>query len=904
MKRLFRLPFSRDRMRRDVDNELDFHVEGRIEELIARGMTREAAMLEAARRFGNRERVEAEVQQIDYSTHQRQALRERIDGALRNITFALRQFRRSPGFTFVVTATLALGIGATTAIYTVLDSVVLKPLPYRNADRLVSVLHPATVPGNGESKWGMSAGGYFLFRAENRSFEDLGGYRTASITLYTGSDAELVQTGEITASVFSTLDAHAEIGRLIGAAEDTPGAARVAVLSYGFWQRHFGGDRNVVGTILQTSDGPSQVIGVAERGLTLPKPGPFASTADLAGFAVDLWTPLRLNPNGPFYNSHQFSGIARLKPGVTPEAAQRDLSAIMTEFPAKVPSAYSPQFMKNFNFRVAAVPLRDEVLGPKLSKALWLLFGSVALVLCIACANVANLFLVRMETRRREAAIRVALGADRAQMALHFLTESLLLTLSAGAAGLVIAQVGLRAILRIAPADIPRLASVSLGGTSIALSIALAVTAGIVFGVLPLMRRDTDINSLRDGARGLTVSAAQRAIRGSLVVTQVALALVLLAAGGLMLRSFSNLRSVRPGLDPQGVLTFSTVLDGTISSPTEAAVMLQQLQARIAMLPGVTQVGASDALPLQDFGSGCTAAVREGALDDGSRKGGCVATPAVIPGFFESLGMHVEAGGRLPRWTDFDMTEKTATVAVITRALANDFWPGEDPIGKGISIGDRYMMKQFYRVVGVLADVHAKGLDQAPIEAVFPLEAMAEPVWTVKVASGNPALLLPEIRKTLHELAPRAPLVEARLMTDVVSRSTARTSFVMTLLLLAAFAALALSAVGIYGVISYLVAQRRTEIGVRVALGARAPQIASLVLGQTMRLAVAGIAIGLVGAFVVARLLKSLLFGVSPTDALVLAGTCGALLVIAAVASLVPTRRAARIDPVEAMRAS
>lgn len=904
MKRLFRLPFSRDRMRRDVDTELDFHVEGRVEELIAGGMTREAATLEAARRFGNRERVEAEVERIDYSTHQRRALRERLDGARRNVTFALRQFRRSPGFTFVVTLTLALGIGATTAIYTVLDSVVLRPLPYRNADRLVSVLHPTTVPGNGESKWGMSAGGYFLFKNENHSFEDLGGYRTASITLYTGSDAELVQTGEITASIFSTLGARAEIGRLIGPDEDAPGAARVAVLSYGFWQRHFGGDRNVVGTMLRTSDGPTQVIGVAEPGLTLPKPGPFASTADLAGFAVDLWTPLRLNPAGPFYNSHQFSGIARLKPGVTPEAAQHDLATIMAEFPAKVPSAYSPQFMKDFNFRVAAVPLRDEVLGPKLSKALWLLFGSVALVLCIACANVANLFLVRMEARRREAAIRVALGADRAQMAFHFLTESLLLTLGAGAAGLVIAQVGLRAILRIAPTDIPRLASVSLGGTSIALTIALAVIAGVVFGLLPLMRRDLDADTLRDGARGSTVSAAQRAIRGGLVITQVALALVLLAAGGLMLRSFSNLRSVKPGLDSRGVLTFVTVLDGTITSAANAAVLLQQFQSRVAALPGVSQVGASEALPLQDFGSGCTAAVREGLLDDGSRKGGCVATPAALPGFFESLRMQLEPGGRMPQWTDFDMTQKTATVAVITRALANDFWPGEDPIGKRVAIGDRYQMKQYYRVIGVLADVRAKGLDQAPIEGVFPLDAMAEPVWTVKVTSGNPVLLLPAIRKILRDLAPRAPLVEARTMTDVVARSTARTSFVMTLLLIAALAALSLSAVGIYGVISYLVTQRRTEIGVRVALGARTPQVASLVLGQTMRLTFVGIAIGLAGAFAGARLLKSLLFGVSPTDPLVLAGTCGALLLIAALASLIPTRRAARIDPVEAMRAN
>ena len=902
MKKLFRLPFSRDRMRRDVDTELSFHLEGRIEELVAGGMTREVAELEAARRFGNRELVEAEVEQIDYSTHKRQALRERIDGARRNIAFALRQFRRSPGFTFVVIVTLALGIGATTAIYTVLDSVVLRPLPYRNADRLVSVLHPATVPGNGESKWGMSAGGYFAFKNENHSFEDLGGYRTGGFTLFTGADAELVQDGEITASVFSALGAHAAFGRLIGPDEDKPGAPPVAVLSYEFWQRRFGGDRNIVGTLLQTSDGPREIIGVAERGLTLPKPGPFASTADLAGFVVDVWTPLRLNPNGPFYNSHQYSGIARLKPGVTADAAQRDLASIMRDFPAKLPNAYSEKFLKSFNFRVAAVPLRDEVLGPKLSKALWLLFGSVALVLLIACANVANLFLVRMETRRRESAIRMALGADRSQMAFHFLAESMLLTVAAGMAGLILAQVGLRAILRIAPTDIPRLASVSLGGVSVLFALVLATVAGIIFGLLPLARSGVDITTLRDGARGMTSSAAQRAVRGGLVIAQVALALVLLAAGGLMLRSFANLQAVKPGLDPRGVLTFSTILDGALASPADAPIVLQQFEARVVALPGVTQVGASEILPLQDYGSGCTTAVREGESVDGPRKGACIATPAVLPGFFESLGVHVEPGGNTPRWTDFDMSGKTATVAVITRALANDFWPQEDPVGKRILIGDRFQMKQYYRVIGVIPELRAKGLDQAPIEAVFSADAMMEPVWTVKVASGDPQQLVASIRKILHDLAPRAPLVNVRTMSDVVARSTARTSFVMTMLLLAAFAALLLSAVGIYGVISYLVTQRRTEIGVRVALGARAPQVASLVLSQTMRLTLAGVAIGLVGAVAGMRLLKSLLFDVSPTDPLVLAATAGALIVIAAAASLVPTRRAARIDPVEAMR--
>lgn len=891
-------------MRRDVDTELNFHLEGRIEELVAGGMPREDAEREARSRFGNREQVEAEMERIDLSTHKRRALGERLDDVMRSATFAMRQFRRSPGFTFVVVLILALGIGATTAIYAVLDSVALRPLSYSGADRLVSVLHPTTAPGNGESNWGMSAGGYFTFKAENKSFEDLGGYRTDMVTVLNGSEAALVRTGEITASIFTTLRARPAIGRLISADDDRPGAQPVVVLSYEYWQRRFGGDRNVVGSTLQTGDGPQVVIGVAERGLSLPKPGPYASTSDLAGFGVDVWTPLRLNPNGPFYNSHQYSGIGRLKPGVTAEAATRDLTAIMNEFPEKLPAVYSKNFFKSFNFRVRVTPLRDEVLGPKLARALWLLFGSVALVLCIAYANVTNLFLARMETRRRESAIRVALGADRGQMAVHFLTESMLLAFGGGVAGLIVAQVGLRAILRIAPTDVPRLATVVLDGTSVAVAFGLAVAAGVVFGLLPLFRTTGDLNTLREGGRSVTGSAAQRVIRASLVIGQVAVALVLLASGGLMLRSFVNLRDVKPGLDPDGVLTFSTVLDGSVSSVPELAARLEQFRSRVAALPGVVQVGASEVLPLQDSWSGCTAVLREREASDDVRRGACIATPAVLPGYFESLSIRLEPGGRMPTWTDFDVTDKTATVAVITRALANDLWPKEDPLGKGIAIGDHQNMQQYYRVIGVIPELRAKGLDQPSTEAVFSANVMSDPMWTVKVASGDPMLLLPSIRRILRDVAPRAPLVGARTMNEVVARSTARTSFIMTLLLIAAVTALLLSAVGIYGVISYLVTQRRTEIGVRVALGARTPQIASLVLGQTMRLAAVGIVIGLAGSLAGMRLLGSLLFEVSPTDPVVLAATSAVIVLIAAAASLVPTQRAARINPVEAMRES
>ncbi|MGH7653027.1 MAG: ABC transporter permease [Gemmatimonadaceae bacterium] len=844
------------------------------------------------------------MEQIDVSAHKQIAFRERVNDCKRELSHAARVLLRTPSFSLIALITLAVGIGATTAIYTVLDAVALRPLPYPNADRLVSVLHPATVPGSGESKWGMSAGGYFLFKAESKSFEDLGGYRTASTIVLNDQGSDEARAAEITASIFSTLNARAAFGRLIGPDDDKPGAPPVVVLSYEYWQRHFGSDRSVIGKNLRTSDGSLEIIGVAEAGLSLPKPGPFASTSDLAGFGVDIWVPLDLNPSGPFYNSHQYSGIARLKPGVTPEAAQQELTDIMGEFTDKLPNVYSKQFLKSFNFRVAVVPLRDEVLGPKLTKSLWVLFASVAVVLLIACANVANLFLVRMEARRRESAIRTALGADRAHMALHFLSESLLLTLSSAIAGLILAQVGLHAILAISPRDIPRLATVGLNGTSVVFAVGLAIAAGVVFGLLPLARTDVDINTLREGGRGLTSSAAQRAARGGLVIAQVALALVLLAAAGLTLRTVANLRNVKPGLDPNGVLTFSTTLDGSVRSASAAMAMLEEMQTKFATLPGVVQVGASEFMPLQDYGSGCTAVVREADPESDNRAGACIATPAVLPGFFESLGIKIQ--GRAPVWTDYDMTGQKTTVAVITGALAKHLWPNEDPIGKGIAIGDRHFNggKNFYRIIGVIPELRAKGLDQAPVEAVFAADIMTDAVWTVKVSKGDPMLLVPSIRRVLNQIAPRAPIINPRTMTEIVARSMARASFIMTLLVIAGSMALLLSAVGIYGVISYVVTQRRSEIGVRVALGARVPQVASLVLAQTMRFAIAGVVIGLIGAIAGTRVLGSLLFEVSPTDPAVLIGSSAVLILIAAAASVVPTRRAAKIDPVDAMRAN
>jgi putative ABC transport system permease protein len=899
MKRVFRVPGSGRRIDEDLEQEFRFHLEGRIEELMEREhLARDEAEREALRRFGDYESYRRQAHQIDASMAHRRSRMEFLDTIKRELGRAARLLLRTPSFSLIALVTLALGIGATTAIYAVLDAVVLRPLSYRNPEQLVSILHPASVPGNGESTWGLSSGGYFLFRARNRSFTNMGAYVTDEAIVTDGSEPAPARIAMVTASLFPTLEARAELGRLIDSADDVKGAAPVAVISHEYWQRHYGGDHGVLGRILPLGGTSVRIIGVAEPGLTLPKPGAFSSTNDIASFGVDLWMPVQLNPNGPFYNSHPYSGIARLRPGVTVESAQQEMAFLMKDFTATYPRAYPKTFMQRFNFRVSVKPLRDEMLGPTLSRTLWVLFGAVAVVLLIACANVANLFLVRMEARRRESAIRTALGADRAHMAVHFLAESLLLTLAAGVIGVVIARVALGMLLSIAPTSVPRLSTVHINSTATLFGLAVSLVAGIVFGVIPLLRPATDIMTLRDGARGMTSSRGQRAARATLVVAQIALALVLLASAGLMLRSFSNLRNVKPGLDPRGVLTFETVLPNSdYDSLSKVVAFQRQFYDRLATLPGILRVGSANMLPLQDFGVGCTSVVAEGKSYDGDDKPPCVPTPNAAPGFFEAMGIKVR--GATPQWSDVP-TDRRPTVAVVTQALANRLWPGEDPIGKGIAIGNS--SQGFNRVIGVIPELRAQGLDQPPTEVVFTAHDWSSMTFTIKTSSNVPIELMPSIRHILAELNPRVAILNAREMRSVVDRSTSRSSFIMTLLVIAGSMALLLSAVGIFGVISYVVAQRRPEIGVRMALGARLPQVAVLVLGQSMRLAVFGVVLGLLASIAGTRLLRSLLFDVSPTDPYVLGGTCATLLIIAAIASLAPTRRAARIDPVEAMR--
>ena len=903
------LPRSKNRIDAELNDEFRFHIEERIEQYVATGMARAEAEAEVRRRFGDVATWHGMARAIDEETMKQTNRFEFLDALRRETARSFRVLVRTPAFSLMALITMALGIGATTAIYTVLDAVVLRPLPYPDADRLVSILHPATVPGSGERKWGLSSGGYFHLLDNARTLDNLGMYRINGTPVSGDGDAEIAQTAHVTSSVFDVAGARASRGRLLSPEDERPDSLRRVVLGYEFWQRRYGGDPDMIGKLVQLGSDKYEVVGVTQPGLSLPLPGPFSTARAIAGVTLDLWLPLKLSRAGPHWNNHPHVGVGRLAAGSTVAEAQAEISRLTAQFPEVVPNAYSPDFMREYNFRGEVAPLKDSVLGPSLPRTMWMLFGAVILVLLIAGANVAGLFIVRMEARRREVAVRTALGADRRHMAVHYVAESLLICGAAAVLGTWLSYAGLRAMISVAPADIPRLTSAGIGWPSAMFAIAAAIVAALGFGLVPLTRDALATTVLREEGRGLTTSKARRSARDILVIGQMAMALVLLASAGLMIRSFNQLRNVEPGFNHHDVLAFDVSLPfPEYDSREKASTLHRELQMRLATIPGVTTIGSTTTVPLEGFGTGCSVVWREGLPFQPGEEPPCVSTPIVMPGFFETLKIPVR--GRTPTWTDVDGATQAV---VVTQALADRLWPGKDPIGQGIN-SNGSTSKNWYKVVGVAPELRGEALDQPASEAVFYAPTGFTPnarsgavnylTYLIRTDGIDPRSLIPEARRMLAQANPRIPFTDARTMEQVFARSISWTSFVMTLLGLAAAVALLLSAVGTYGVISYLVTQRRPEIGVRIALGASVQEVSRLILGQSLRLAVSGVAIGIALAWSTTRLLSKMLFNVSPTDPVVLVAVGLTLLLVATLAAFAPARRAAKIDPVEVLRDS
>ncbi|HSS50441.1 MAG TPA: ABC transporter permease [Thermoanaerobaculia bacterium] len=802
-----------------------------------------------------------------------------------------RELRRGPGFLLIAVVTLGLGIGANAAIFSVVDAVLIRPLPYPESERLVGLW--GTAPGLKMDKIQFSDGAYVLFRRENRVLAEMAIYREGSATLTGGQTPERVGMAGVTGSLFALLRVPPARGRTIQAADEAPGAEKVAVLADSLWRRRFGGDPGAVGSTLRVDGAERRIVGVMPAGFRFP-------SAD-----AELWLPMTIDPARLRPTDFNFTAIGRLRPGVSPQRAARELSALVW----RIPEVYGEEelsrgMIESAHFGVVVSALRDDVVGA-VERVLWVLLGSVGCILVIACANVANLFLVRAERRQREVALRATLGATRGDVVGLFLGESLALSLAGGLLGLGLAWAGVRLLVSLRPPGIPRLEEIGVDGRVLLFALVLALAAGLLCGGLAALRFGFALApALREGGRGGTAGRETHRARNGLVAAQVAVALVLLVGSGLMVKSFWRLRNVDPGFEPRGVLTLRLDLPAAVYRDTPATLrFVQQLVERVRSLPGVTAAGTIYPLPLAGGSSSSGYWIEDFPLRP-DQVWPQLGTRFVTPGAFAALGIPL-LRGRI-----FDRLDpaRPSTDVVVSQALAERFWPGRNPLGKRLTV-DLPGKGTWYTIVGVVGNVHDHSLEDKPAQSVyFPMVRRSEHEWAPRSFSLavkgriNPRALVAPVRGVVRSLDPNLALAQVRPLSEVVERSMARTSFTMLLLVLAGAVALLLGSVGIYGVITYVVSQRTREIGVRMALGARRVDISRMVLREGLGITLLGIVIGLAGALALTRLMVALLYGVSPTDLPTFAAVPVMLAAVALLASWLPARRAAAVEPLEAIR--
>lgn len=814
-----------------------------------------------------------------------------MDGMLRDLRTAVRGLIRRPLFTGVAGITLAVGIGANTAIFSVVDAVLINPLPYPNSQEVVSYNHVA--PGLGVNVPVIPhSEALFLHYLENaRSLESFAVFDQRKMNLLVDGEPQRLDANRVTQEYFDVIGIPPMLGRTFAVGEDRPGSERVVVLDYALWDRAYGKDPDVVGRLLDIDGVQRRVIGV------MP---------DRARFGEEeLWTPLVIDPAQANEGSLGLIGVARLADGVTVEAANAEMHELLIRFSQGHPDDFGPEVLEQAQLDADVKPLK-ELFVESTRQILWVLLGTVGFVLLIACANVANLFLVRAEGRQREQAVRTAMGASRRDVIRQYLTESIALAVLAGVAGLGLAHVGVQGLLAMAPTELPNVLEIGIDGSVLAFTAAISLGAGVLFGVFPVFafaRRDLS-GTLRDGSRSATVGRERHRVRSGLVVAQVALALVLLVGSGLTARSFLALRSVDLGFEPANRLTFAIGLSDVAYPDVESVeAFYRRLGDRIAADPQVTQVGIIDGLPLSGAKSAGPMEPEDDPFQEG-QLGPIVEQRRVTPGYFAAMGIEI-VDGRAPEWTD--RIDQGAGV-VIGKKLADAFWPGASAVGRRVRSQDDDFS---WEVVGVAADVRFDKVNQEALPIIYyPVldagpgsSAAARTVDVVMHTIGDPVAAIDGAREALRELDPRMPMVNPRTVQDVVQTSMAATSFTVLLLGIAAGIALLLGTVGIYGVISYVVSRRTAEIGVRIALGAPAATVLRSVVGQGLRLTGLGVAIGLVGAWGLSRVLASLLYGVTATDPTTFTGTALVLIGVATLATWLPARRASRVDPVEALRA-
>jgi predicted permease len=861
----------------DVEEELSFHLEMRIRELVERGEAPERARELALRRFGDLEGSRAECVAIDERRRRRMLRADYLTELRQDVRFALRMLRRAPGFTAVAVATLALGIGANSAIFSVVNGVLLKPLPFRDAERLyeVRMLYP-----DGTAYSGLSAPDFMSLREESRAFERVEAYTGGLVTLLGTGEPKQVLGMRVSDGFFDLLGLRTVLGRAFLPEENAPGRNRVVVLDHGFWQREFGGDAGVVGRTLSLGGEPYTVVGVLERGARPPQ-------------QAELYAPLEYDETfsaatAQGRRSEYLGVLGRVRPGVDAERLGADLERIGALLRERFPDT-------NGRLTFTMQSLRAAIVGDVRSPLLVLL-GAVGFVLLVACANVANLLLARASTRDAELAVRAGLGAGRARLVRQLLTESAVLGLAGGAAGLLLAYWGTRALVAAQPADIPRLDEVGVDGAVVLFAFGVALLTGLVFGVVPALQATGTrlMNALRSGGRGAGRGGGQR-MRSGLVIAEMALAVVLLTGAGLLIRSFVELTRVDTGFRPERAATFRVTFQGAAyESGDLVRSRVDELLERIGALPGVTAVAATTTLPLTGLGTIWNFAV-EGAPPPPPNVNAEIAVTRVTPGYFRTIGAPLVRGRDI---TAADRSD-AAPVALINEAAARRWFPGEDPIGRRVTAGP-----DVREIVGIVGDVLQHNPGQAAVPQLFIPYAQrtTSSVRIVVRTAGDPLAQAPAIRAEVRALDPELPLTDFTPLEQLVSASVARPRFYTALLTLFAAVALALAATGIFGVMSYTVAQRRREIGIRIALGARAPDVLRMVVGRAMALAGAGLVLGTIVALALGRVLRRQLFGVHLLDPVTLGAVVLVLGGSAAAASYLPARRAASLDPARTLR--
>ncbi|MFP2930263.1 ABC transporter permease [Pyxidicoccus sp. 3LG] len=808
---------------------------------------------------------------------------------------ALRMLAKHPGFTAVALLTLALGIAANTAIFSVVNAVLFAPLPYREPDRLVLVwgLSP------NQAQHTVAPANFLDWRAQSDAFEGLAAFMNVSFSLGGEGTPELVRGGSVSSNFFQVLGTPAALGTTFQP-DGEGGSWQRVVLSHGLWQRRFGGDPRILGRMVRLNDVSYEVIGVMPERFEWPTIVPNHGSASAP---PQFWVPAihrdvpQLGPDtaqdtSTWRDGNYLRVVGRLKPGVTREGAQQAMATIAERLEREYPET-------NAKSGIGLVPLREQLVG-NVQAVLWLLLAAVGLVLVIACANVANLFLARASARRQELTVRLALGARRWQLVRQLLTESVVLALVAGALGLLLALWGMDALLALVPPELPRLGEVGLDGRVLAFTLLTSLGTGVLFGLVPALKASSpDLNGvLRQGGGGRFSGSGNRS-RGALVVGEVALAVVLLISAGLLLRSLWRMQAVDLGFRSGGVLTWSVSLPAA-QYPDDArqSALFQQLVERVEALPGVKSAGAISDLPLGGADIWRVLTLEgQAAPEPGEVRS--VGYQSITPGYFRTLGIPL-LGGR-----DITSLDRAGAqrVVLVNEMLARDVWPGASPVGQRIRLGSE-PDSSWLTVIGVVGDVRQGGaLKETRPEAYVP--ALQDTFHFIQFAAhteGDPTRLVAGVRGAVAALDSQLPISQVRTMEEAVASAMARPRFLSTLVALFAALALLLAGVGLSGVIAYMARQRTQEIGIRMALGARPVDVLRLVLGSGMRLALAGVGLGLAGAWAATRGMASQLYGVSATDPLTFGSLSLAVVLLTLVATWLPARRATRVDPLIAMR--